>query len=56
MAYIITDDCTACGACEAECPVECIKEDGGKYKINKEDCTECGICADVCPLDAIKDE
>ena len=24
MAYIINDACISCGACEAECPVECI--------------------------------
>lgn len=24
MAYQISDDCTACGACEAECPVSAI--------------------------------
>jgi ferredoxin len=56
MAYVITEDCTNCGACEAECPVECIKEEGGKYFVVKEDCTDCGICADICPLDAIKPE
>ena len=56
MAYIITDDCVACGACEPECPVECIKEEGGKYVIDKEVCTECGACAGVCPVDAPQPE
>gem|GEM_PF-2845447 len=24
MAYVITDECIACGSCEDECPVEAI--------------------------------
>ena len=24
MAYIITDECIACGSCQDECPVEAI--------------------------------
>lgn len=52
MAYIINDECIACGACEGECPVSCISEKGGKYQINAEECIECGACADVCPVDA----
>jgi len=56
MAYIITDECIDCGACESECPVECIKEIDGKYVINKEDCVDCGACAGVCPVDAPKPE
>ena len=26
MAYVITDECIACGACESECPAEAISE------------------------------
>ncbi|MBR6571321.1 MAG: 4Fe-4S binding protein, partial [Clostridia bacterium] len=26
MAYIITDECISCGACQAECPVDAIAE------------------------------
>ena len=37
MAYVISDDCIACG----------------KYSINPDACTECGTCADVCPSEAI---
>ncbi|MBN2047202.1 MAG: 4Fe-4S binding protein [Anaerolineaceae bacterium] len=51
MAYTITDDCIACGACQAECPVDCITE-GEIYVIDAEECIDCGSCADVCPVGA----
>jgi NAD-dependent dihydropyrimidine dehydrogenase PreA subunit len=55
MAYVITDDCTACGSCIDECPVEAIAE-GDIYTIDPEVCTDCGACVDVCPVDAIHPE
>ena len=55
MAYIINDDCTACGTCIDECPVEAISE-GDIYVIDPELCTDCGACADVCPVEAIHPE
>jgi ferredoxin len=53
MAYVITDDCIACGTCIDECPVGAISE-GDIYKIDPDACTECGTCADACPSEAIK--
>ena len=47
MAYVIGDDCIACGTCQGECPVEAISE-GEKYSIDPDLCTECGTCASVC--------
>ena len=52
MAYVISDDCIACGTCIDECPVEAISE-GDKYSINSDLFTECGTCADACPSEAI---
>jgi len=52
MAYIITDDCISCGACEAECPVSCISADDTKFVIDESQCIECGNCANVCPVNA----
>lgn len=52
MAYKITDDCIACGACAPECPVAAISEGDGKYVINAETCIECGACSDTCPVNA----
>ena len=56
MAYVINDDCVACGACEAECPQECISEGDGKYVIDAAKCVDCGACAAVCPTDSISQE
>jgi len=53
MAYKITDECIACGACELECPVEAISEGEDIYVIDPEKCTDCGACADICPVEAI---
>jgi ferredoxin len=53
MAYMITDDCIACGSCEDECPVEAISEGEDKYVIDANLCTDCGACADQCPVEAI---
>lgn len=52
MAYVITDDCVACGACAEECPKDAIKEGEDKYEITEE-CVECGDCVEVCPTNAI---
>jgi ferredoxin len=53
MAYVISDECIACGSCEGECPADAISENGDKYEINADACTDCGSCAEVCPTDAI---
>lgn len=55
MAFKITDECLSCGACAAQCPVECITEGDGKYEINADECLDCGSCAGTCPVDAIKE-
>ncbi len=54
MAYVITDACTNCGACESECPMEAISEQGDKRVISADACTSCGACADSCPVEAIE--
>ena len=57
MAYIINDDCIACGSCEGECPIGCISEVDGKYVIDAAECIECGACEGACPVGApAKDE
>ena len=53
MAHYITDECTACGACEPECPQEAIKEGDPIYTIIKDKCDDCATCVDVCPVECI---
>ena len=57
MAYVISNECLACGACADSCPVGAIAMDDvkGIYVINDE-CLECGACTDTCPVGAIKAE
>jgi ferredoxin len=56
MAYTIVEAlCTACGACETECPNSAISVSGFVYAIDPTKCTECEghfdtpQCAEVCP-------
>lgn len=58
MALKITDECTACSACEPECPTTSITE-GDIYVIDPATCNECEDqsdgphCQAVCPVDCI---
>lgn len=56
MAYHISEECIACGACQAECPAEAITEGDDIYVIDPDACIDCGACADVCPVDAPQPE
>ncbi|MBE6994849.1 MAG: 4Fe-4S dicluster domain-containing protein [Ruminococcaceae bacterium] len=56
MAYKIGENCVACGACAAQCPVEAISDAGTKYEINPDICVSCGACAAQCPVQAIEEE
>ena len=52
MAYVISDDCIACGTCISECPVEAISEGASHMEINADVCVDCGACAGTCPVGA----
>ncbi|MDO5344133.1 MAG: 4Fe-4S binding protein [Lachnospiraceae bacterium] len=56
MAYVISDECVACGTCAEECPAEAIHEGDGKYEIDADACLECGTCEAACPTGAISAE
>jgi ferredoxin len=53
LAFVITEDCVACGTCADECESNAIEEGKDIYVINEEKCTECGTCVEVCPTEAI---
>lgn len=54
MAYTITEECIACGACESECASGAISMGADIYVIDAAKCTDCASCASVCPVDAPK--
>ncbi|MBN2206121.1 MAG: YfhL family 4Fe-4S dicluster ferredoxin [Candidatus Aminicenantes bacterium] len=60
MAYVITEECINCGACEPECPNQAISAGDERYVIDFNKCTQCvghfdePQCAAVCPVDACK--
>ena len=56
MAYVISEDCIACGTCIGECPVEAISEGDEQYVIDADVCVSCGACCDNCPTEAIVEE
>ena len=56
MAYLISDTCIACGACEGQCPVSAISMGDCKYDIDADTCISCGACEGACPVGAISAE
>ena len=56
MAYVISDECLACGACQGECGSDAITAGDDKYEIDAEKCVSCGACFDICPAGAISEE
>lgn len=52
---IVASNCTACGACEFECPNAAISMKGDIYLIATKKCSECDgdspKCQAVCPVD-----
>jgi ferredoxin len=59
VANKITEDCSNCGACEAECPNQAISQGDDYYVIDAAKCDECKAagtdpaCMGVCPTDSI---
>ena len=53
MAYKISDECTACGACSSDCPIDAIIAGDSKYEIDADACIDCGACEMTCPVEAI---
>ena len=54
MAHVISDECIACGSCEAQCPVNAISgAKGVPYEIDAETCIKCGACQAACKFGAV---
>jgi len=54
MPWINVEDCSGCGICVEECPVNTIAMKDEKAEINMDGCIRCGICHDVCPQEAVR--
>ena len=55
MAYFISKECVAFGACEPECPVQAITlNEEAIAVINPDMCCGCGQCALHCPEEVIQ--
>ena len=50
---VITDKCTACGACENICPRQAVAVKGRMAEVTYAKCIRCFCCHEVCPEDAI---
>jgi NAD-dependent dihydropyrimidine dehydrogenase PreA subunit len=50
---IIRDNCTGCGFCVRDCPVEAVRLAKKKAIIDDARCTVCGVCLRVCENEAV---
>ncbi len=50
---VVSEDCTACGACVDICPVEAVSVNE-IAQVDADMCMGCGLCATVCNVDAVK--
>lgn len=54
MPWVDENECTACGFCVEECPVDAISMENEKAEINMDECIRCGKCHEVCPQEAVR--
>ncbi len=57
VAKVDPEECTGCGTCIEECPLNAIAlNDDDIAVVDADECTDCGTCVGVCPSEAIKQE
>ena len=55
IAYILTGQCVACGACRKVCPRSALSIYRGCYAlVDQSLCVGCGKCRQECPANAIQ--
>jgi ferredoxin len=54
MPWVEEAECTGCGICVSECPVDTIYMENKKAVVDMENCIHCAICHQVCPTNAVK--
>ncbi len=54
MPWVEKNECTGCGICVEECPVDTIHLENDLAEIDMDNCIRCGKCHDVCPEKAVK--
>lgn len=54
MPWVKQENCSGCGDCIEECPVEAISIIDEKAYINMEECIRCAICHNICQEEAIR--
>ncbi|MEZ4528200.1 MAG: 4Fe-4S binding protein [Desulfobacterales bacterium] len=47
----VSDDCTGCGKCRKQCPMNAIAED--PFRTSHRECIACQKCAEICPVQAV---
>ena len=53
MAFVISQRCVKCGACESTCPNKAIVEEAKQFAIDYLKCVQCGACISIRPNRAI---
>ena len=54
MPWVDKNECTGCGTCIEECPVDAIAMENETAKIDMDECIRCGTCHGICPEHAVK--
>ena len=54
MPWVDEGECTGCGICVEECPVDTIQMEDEKAAIDMSNCIRCGTCHEVCHEEAVR--